>query len=889
MKHLLTCLAAVTLLMQACIAFAEAPDKVQTLPIQVGQKWDYTTTADLVFAADDTIATVQKTSLGHVTITGVRAGTTQIIFSDNGVLQHINVVVSTLPSAQVQLLTPQFKTRYPFILYEFNNSSTFTKDNFYQTPSYSNNVTIESPFGVGHLRANLVYQMPYEQPDALTNGTLSIQYRSVDFLFGALDSNIGRLINPVLSAVPGYGPRLRIYNPFIHKGEISENLNVFTGVNTQTNLEHPDMSQKKSGINYEFSTTRFNSLFKDFFNVAFVGFQPPGSTNYNYNAVLEEAYHVNRYLQLGLGGYWGTGGWGSMFQPILETPNSLTRGSYRFVKAGLEQVGGTVYTNTEHNTSLSTQILLKDRITYLTGSFGHAISLDQGIIPTTTTSSIGSTTTTTTGTTSTTSQPSSTTTTGQMGVTRQYSISRRYGGQYAVSNVDQSGITTLVNSVSGVYTHPVTRISYLQHTLSLSQTNSTANPLSRQVQLTDLYQIENAKMRHMIQLNTNFTDSTTRQLGFNLSGNFSFFLKGANLQFLATYTRNDVETNINQIQFGPIFLLQPTTTQLIQLSTNMTSTLGGPSDGAINGTLNLLYRTYLGPGVVRDSLLKKIFAGGGRQSIGGRIFLDVNYNGRFEDGDIMLEGTTIVLDGKSKTITGPQGQYNFSGVKPGSHTIVVEPSPIQGVNTAFSYSFMVSDTGSKVFNVPVTTAKGIITVRTFIDTNDNRTLDDTDIGAAIAKVTLIGPDGKERTQDALNGGAIFNGADYGDYTITISPADAVDGLEAISPLSQKTHVSEYKEYIVNYLFKPSRSLRGRIKIDDGKPLPGRISVTLGNITVQTDKDGYYWFKTLPEGMFDLSIGNVPGGYCVLGGNKVPVQIVSPFAGNRDFILSTKCE
>lgn len=870
MKHILTCIVAGGVVLLACRAFAEAPADVKSLPIQVGQKWDYTTTADLVFAADDTIATVQKTTLGHVTITGVRSGTTQIIFSDNGQLKHINVIVSTLPSAQVQLLTPQFRPRYPFLLYEFTNTSTYTKDQFHQTPSYSNNFTIESPFGMGHLRANLVYQMPYDQEKSFTNGTLSVQYRKVDFLFGALDSSIGRLINPVLSAVPGYGPRLRIYNPFIHKGQLAENLNVFTGVNTQTNLSHPDTSQKKSGFNYEFSTTRYNSLFRDFFNAAYVAFQPPGSTKYDYNAVLESAYHVHRYVQLGLGGYLGTGGGGALFQPIFETPNSLTRGNYRFVTNGLTQVGGSVYTNTEHNTSISTQIFLKDRVTYLTGVFGHVLSLDPGT-PGVVTS------------------PTSMTNTGQLGFTRQFSISRKYSASYAISNVDSAGVTTMVNTLTSLFAHPVNRISYFQHTLGLVQTNSTIASLSRQVQLTDLYQLETAKMRHMIQLNTNYTNTATHnQLGFNLNGNFSFFLKGANLQFLAIYTRNDVETNVNHIQFGPVLMVQPTTTQLIQLSTNMTHTLGGPLDGAINGTFNILYRTYLGPGVVRDSFIKKLFSGGGRQSIGGRVFLDVNYSGRFEEGDIMLEGTTIVLDGKSKTITGPQGQFNLAGVKPGSHTIVVEANPIQGVNTAFGYSFMVSDTGSKVFNIPVTTAKGIITVRTFIDINDNRILDDTDIGAAVSKITLALPDGKERVQDASNGGAIFNGADYGDYTVAINPVDTMDGLEAISPLSQKIHVSEYKEYIVNYLFKPSRSLRGRVKTDDGKPLSERMTVKIGNTTVSTDKDGYYWFKTLPEGMFDLGIANLPSGYCVVGGNKIPVQIVSPFSGNRDFILTQKC-
>jgi hypothetical protein len=124
--------------------------------------------------------------------------------------------------------------------------------------------------------------------------------------------------------------------------------------------------------------------------------------------------------------------------------------------------------------------------------------------------------------------------------------------------------------------------------------------------------------------------------------------------------------------------------------------------------------------------------------------------------------------------------------------------------------------------------------------------------------------------------------------VSISPIDTMEGLEPISPLSQKIHVSEYREYIVNYLFKPTRSLRGRVRLDGGAAPAGRITLKLGTQTATTDKDGYYWFKTLPEGQFELSVTTVPKGHCVVGGNQIPIQIASPFAGQREVQLSTQC-
>lgn len=867
MKHLNLILQIIFL----CLALS-APlwaDTGDTKPIevQVGQRIDYSTTAPLVFSADDTVLSVTRKNDTQVSLTGLTSGTTQVVFSDNGQLNYITVKVSTMLSASSLLLTPEFKPKYPFLLYQFNNSSNFTRDTFFQNPSYTNNATLDSPF-IGHsrMRVSGTYIQNPGAPGIISDGTLAIIGGRVDFLMGSLDAAIGRQPGALISSVPGFGPRLRFINPFIRNSPASEMLSFFAGIQPQTNLEHIQDGQRKAGFNYSISRGVNNSIFQDFFNVGFVAYQPPAAVAYHYNGVLEGTRHFGKKVQLGGGAYYSNKSYGLLVTSIYQTNNNLSTINLRFVRQGLEQVNGVIALSDQHNYALTTKKIFKDRITTLDSNISHQI----------TNSSVDGAT------------PSSHTSNLQLNMNRQYTVSRRYGGNIGFNRTRSGGVDSYSNTVSGNYAHPFTKHSYFEHSLAGNHSYIGSTPSSRQIQLTNQLQYENLNARHQLGLTTNYADLPNSLLGITLNGITSFFFRGGTFQFSSSYTKVNILNDIHQVQFGPSLLFQPTSTQLISLNSSANYVNTPPTD-SFGGSFQITYRRYMGPGVVHDSLFKRVFKISPKVRISGRVFTDTNYNGQFGQGDIGLENVPLTIDGKQKTITGPGGVFTMANITPGQHTIVVETSPIQNINKPVQFPVYVSPTMAKrEIPLPVQEPKATVTVRTLLDSNDNSTSDNDDPVTSILRVDLIQGE-QTRTASALEGGTIFNGVDIGTATVVISPVDIDGALESISPMSQTVTVDDYKEYVVNFLFKAIRGIRGRVIVEGNDKVHPKVTIKMGGASATPDKEGYYWLEDLKEGVFDLIATNIPRGYCVVGGNNISVQIFSPFSGQKDIVLTTQCD
>ncbi|MCX7995433.1 MAG: MSCRAMM family adhesin SdrC [candidate division WOR-3 bacterium] len=67
-----------------------------------------------------------------------------------------------------------------------------------------------------------------------------------------------------------------------------------------------------------------------------------------------------------------------------------------------------------------------------------------------------------------------------------------------------------------------------------------------------------------------------------------------------------------------------------------------------------------------------LFEETGFSFITGRVFMDINNNGIFDTGDEVIPGIEVLLNGRESTKTDKNGNYRFSFVPPGDHTLSVK-------------------------------------------------------------------------------------------------------------------------------------------------------------------------------------------------------------------------
>lgn len=82
----------------------------------------------------------------------------------------------------------------------------------------------------------------------------------------------------------------------------------------------------------------------------------------------------------------------------------------------------------------------------------------------------------------------------------------------------------------------------------------------------------------------------------------------------------------------------------------------------------------------RSSVSVKVIDGAFSQRIiiTGRVFADVNHNGRFTRGDKGLSGVRVYLEDGSAALTDAQGRFSFPGAHPGMHVLRVDAATLPG-------------------------------------------------------------------------------------------------------------------------------------------------------------------------------------------------------------------
>ena len=151
--------------------------------------------------------------------------------------------------------------------------------------------------------------------------------------------------------------------------------------------------------------------------------------------------------------------------------------------------------------------------------------------------------------------------------------------------------------------------------------------------------------------------------------------------------------------------------------------------------------------------------------ISGRVFIDVNGNGRYDPGDRPVAGA-IVSTRITEVSTDASGYYRFPPCAPGTYTITISHLPSDTAPPASSPQVTVKPGITAGINVPlapIAHLDGIL----FDDTNKNGVYDPGEGGVAQVRILLSGAGSTADTDTAATGRFEFTNLTPGKYTVSV--------------------------------------------------------------------------------------------------------------------------
>ncbi len=160
--------------------------------------------------------------------------------------------------------------------------------------------------------------------------------------------------------------------------------------------------------------------------------------------------------------------------------------------------------------------------------------------------------------------------------------------------------------------------------------------------------------------------------------------------------------------------------------------------------------------------------------VGGVVYLDINANGRFDEGDKALAGIKILTDGRL-AISNEKGEYMFSNLPPGIYRVDFHLPSLPANYTPVTGPQLIRLRAQENFFIDfAVTVNGSISGLVFLDSNANGELDTGEPPLSWVGVILDG--GRQKTFTGADGAFYFEGVSLGAHGITLDPESLPAGL-----------------------------------------------------------------------------------------------------------------
>jgi hypothetical protein len=309
--------------------------------------------------------------------------------------------------------------------------------------------------------------------------------------------------------------------------------------------------------------------------------------------------------------------------------------------------------------------------------------------------------------------------------------------------------------------------------------------------------------------------------------------------------------------------------------------LFAPAGAGVRGgnsslTVSLTHRTGAGGGGAKSALARflpfsRLLGAGRGGRIEGRVYIDLNGNGRDDAGEPGAAGARVRLDGGVAIKTDEDGRYRFPETRGGEHTVtlVTEDLGVKLRATTPSQELVMLKGGRKVavnFGVINT---GSITGRVFNDVRlDGKGIGVPGVGGVRMllrrRATPAGEGGEPVAETETNAAGIYEFRDLtpGAYTVELDPTSLPPDFAPPAQTKQPASADALRISYLNFPVVAQRAVSGVVYRDvdgDGRFDPAKdepvvgARVVAGPSEAQSGPGGAYVLRRLPAGTIEIRV------------------------------------
>lgn len=843
------------------------PNSQETIDLTIGDTKEISITGDTPFVEDSDVLSLSQKSGTTYTISAKSAGSTHVYYWKGDVLKYftINVIMPNLRRSTEG--GPSFVPNQPYFLYSFQNSSSFDKNSFYQSPAYYHSLSATTPFwGSSTLQGFVDYQHDSQIEEGILNqANLQFQNGPTRIFMGNIAPSFSRLPLTASGALL-LGTELAIS---LEKAHTHHDIQFYGGFSSPDHLLDATLDRPLFGFHYEITHSLENSYLPNYLATGFFSYQDQDFNNYNFGGGLDANLNIARGLSSQASYFQGKGGFALGVNPLFDNQKTRIETSYLFLKAGLEGYQVDPETSDNHLAEWSWNQYLNDDKTLfaMAGSFAKTIPRLAGS-----------------------EDADAYSTALALSLQRNLSYRSSYGVTYGTSYGKSAATPSYSNSLGLNWIHPYKTVGSLSHAISYQRQDLTSS--SNTISVSNVFSLENYQWAYDTSLGMSYSslaDTGAVILDQSISFNLVRGTLGAALIYLLpSFTEPETQSLSLATQFNYYL----TSVTYINLTSSFSTILTNPN--GFSGGFSMSLSKYLGPGVEQDSLLKRFFGGGtGKSQIEGYVFVDGNYDMYLNEGDKALAGVKIIIDDKITLISNSLGYFTGPKIKVGLHKLVIDPDFFKNhPNFDIVPPVLFSNQGGKkrTLSLPITKKGVSLRILCVLDNDDNKKYDyEADSLISMPLFYLKPPQGEEiKIDTGRYGGGLVKGLKKGRYEVRYDPLDLPDGVIAITPYKQVIVLQENKENDLAFLFKAIRFVRGTVSVDDGSKPPRGLVITVGTKKITADSGGSFFIPNLESGLQPVTVKNLPNSYCL----KQELSDIMIGSGNSqnelDIVLTKNC-